>query len=850
MNSLWLISIFLLLPSLVYTQGYRVEPGRVVVEGSDWQGWTVAPGTMQVSEEGVRPQFIRDRTNAVLDAPTFGGGIWKAGTRQEQAALIMDGREDTFWEPDPSAPLEEWSVEIDLGRLVWAQKVVVRFVAEDGENPALEFKVRTSSSSKLPTPQRVVLGYNNAGRSQEVSNTEGIFTFGLRPTELADPGFSGDMIRFVQLIFTNRDEGQAQEISESQWHALPAEERGAILYFRRLASGVLQTVDQAAYEAIADLQHRGPTKYYRRSRVRLAEVEVWTGGDNLSLGAIARGGRVGGDNEGSKTYQHEVDFAALPLIADGNYASYWNTPIGADPANSDQLVDRYWFFDLGALYRVNRIVMAFSYAGIINAALPNYTLSFSDGSLTAEGRLNYTRVASREGKGGRESSVLFQDHAFAPATGRYLRLDYRLIKGLAWATDGAFLGELQLYGAGFLPQVTLASGPIELGSTSRTLSTIKWEAETPPGTRLEIRTRTGDHLIPKIRYFSKTGSEVSQDQYRNLLSFLRGDSLVTTVPGPDWSNWSEVYPAPGATVISPSPRRYAMVEATLLSDDPNQAVLLRRLDIQLKTILASQVVGEVSPGKVPHNGQREGFTLYVRPLFQAGDQGFDQVVVALPPQAEAEVVDLRVGAEEELMAGGGKRYGPEVLKRIESGPDSLWLHLPAPVLPGQELVALRFSAVLYQASTPFTTSVGLDAGGETTWQRVDAGEATGLGEGHDLTVFTPFEPEFLGKVEVSSNPFTPNGDGVNDQVVFTVPVYKVLGDKLLVLEVYRLDGRRVRRVARWASPAVGTHQLAWDGRDQEGRLAPPGLYLCRVGLSVDAQNVDQPRVTRLVASVY
>jgi hypothetical protein len=850
MSYLYLIVYLLWISAITHAQGYHLEPGQMAVAGVDWQSWETTPGTVQISAEGIQPQFIRDRTNAALDAPSFGGGIWKAGTRQEQAAQLIDGREDTYWEPDPSAPLEDWSVEIDLGRLVWAQQVVVKFVVEDGENPVLEFKVRTSSSSKLPSPQRVVLGYNIAGRSQEVSNGRGIFAFGLRPTELADPGFSGDMIRFVQLIFTNRDEGQTQEISEGQWLALPAAERGVILYFRRLASGVLQPVDQTVYEAIADLQHRGPIKYYRRSRVRLAEVEVWTGGDNLSLGAIARGGRIGGDSEGPKTSQHDVDFAALPLIADGNYASYWSTPIGADPANPDQLVDRYWFFDLGALYRVNRIIMAFSYAGIINAALPNYTLSFSDGSLTAEGRLNYTRVASREGKGGRESSVLFQDHAFAPVAGRYLRLDYRLIEGLAWATGGAFLGELQLYGAGFLPRVTLTSGPIELGSTPRTLSTIRWEAEAPPGTRLEIRTRTGDHLLPKIRYFSKTGSEVTQEQYRKLLSFLRGDSLVTRVPGPDWSNWSEVYPASGATITSPSPRRYAMIEATLLSDDPDQAVLLRRLRLGLKTILASQVVGEVSPAKVAHNGQREEFTLYVRPLFQAGDQGFDQVVVSLPPEAEAEVMEVRVGSEEELKVGGGKRYGAEALQRVASGPDSLWLRLPERMFPGQVLVALRFSAVLYQASTPFVTSVGLDTGGETTWQRVDGGEATALGEGQGLTVFTPFAPEFLGAVEVSPNPFTPNGDGINDQVNFTVPVYKVLGDKVLVLEVFSLDGRRVRRVARWASPAVGLHHLTWDGRDQEGVLVPLGLYLCRVGMAVDAQTVDPPLVTRLVASVY
>lgn len=237
MTYLHLFVLLLLISSISQAQGYHISPNRIVVEGTDWQGWTITPGTVQVNAEGVRPQFIRDQTNAALDAPSFSGGIWKAGTRQEQAAQLIDGREDTYWEPDPSAPLEDWSVEIDLGRLVWAQKVVVKFVAEDGESSALQFKLRTSSGSQVSSFQHTVLDYTNAGRSQEVQRASSVFEFLLKPTEIADPEFSGDPIRFVQLLFTNRDDGQTQEISESDWQSLPEAERGTVLYFRRLALG-------------------------------------------------------------------------------------------------------------------------------------------------------------------------------------------------------------------------------------------------------------------------------------------------------------------------------------------------------------------------------------------------------------------------------------------------------------------------------------------------------------------------------------------------------------------------------------------------------------------------------------
>ena len=97
---------------------------------------------------------------------------------------------------------------------------------------------------------------------------------------------------------------------------------------------------------------------------------------------------------------------------------------------------------------------------------------------------------------------------------------------------------------------------------------------------------------------------------------------------------------------------------------------------------------------------------------------------------------------------------------------------------------------------------------------------------------------------------TPNGDGINDTVELVFPVFKVLGSKSLVLEVYRLDGRLVRRQEKAVAHAAGLQRLSWDGRDRDGRLLPPGLYICRVGLEVEDQSADQPLTAKLVASVY
>jgi hypothetical protein len=47
------------------------------------------------------------------------------------------------------------------------------------------------------------------------------------------------------------------------------------------------------------------------------------------------------------------------------------------------------------------------------------------------------------------------------------------------------------------------------------------------------------------------------------------------------------------------------------------------------------------------------------------------------------------------------------------------------------------------------------------------------------------------------------------------------------VSVYSVDGRRVRSLTR-GQFEVGTHRVAWDGRDSSGRDAPAGVYFARL----------------------
>ena len=447
----------------------------------------------------------------------------------------------------------------------------------------------------------------------------------------------------------------------------------------------------------------------------------------------------------------------------------------------------------------------------------------------------------------------YQAIQFPLTKARFFRLDYliQVYFGCSGLGCSASMREVQFYGRGFLPEVVMESELIELGSRPRTLVTIDWDAEIPEGTQLQVRTRSGNQLEQKIHYYNKSGGEVTEKQYRKLLSFQRGDSLVTSIPGTDWSPWSQYYQAPGARITSPSPRRYTMIQAALVSARPDRAVRLRSLAVQLEDPLVSRLVGEISPGRVSKAGEEELFTLYLHPFFQRGDAGFDQLLIEIPQGAELSLLDVAIGPESDHRDGTARRLNIDELTLTETGTDSLWIALPE-IVEGttEELVALRFATLLFQPGNVFGVSAGLQDGGKIVWQRADQGNATQLEKNNSLTVLTSFKEKIIHDLQVRPNPFTPNRDGINDLQTFAFSVFKINVEKSLFLEIYALSGQLLQRLNKNVTNPVGEQRLEWNGRDTAGNLVPPGMYICRVGLQVDTASQATATATQVIAVVY
>ena len=152
---------------------------------SQWQDWSFPAGLLKFADDGSFSLVSYDRgINAALDADQFVhlltgdkeaiGGIREVGSTARQAGVAaantIDGDPSTYWKPDPDAPVDDWWIEIDLGRLVAVSKIRLIFPDTTGARPFRDFRVFGTRGYRIASGQDLfayaVLGgttkYNDA----------------------------------------------------------------------------------------------------------------------------------------------------------------------------------------------------------------------------------------------------------------------------------------------------------------------------------------------------------------------------------------------------------------------------------------------------------------------------------------------------------------------------------------------------------------------------------------------------------------------------------------------------------------------------------------------------------------
>ena len=598
---------------------YRLQGNSLFVDrASHWENWiyqndlvsslNVLVGEADIFEvgtSGLRPVFFRRNINVAPTAKDFtypdlvraAGELTVGGaTAKSNDALannILDGDLSTFWEPDTPASfasrlsdpgdfnldgISKWELEIDLGRLVFADSLTIIFPAGQFEDeflgqPVKAFALFASMGERFPFPlgnnlqfslvAQAATGVVGAGGVELVAvpGSEGRYvqmTFPLLPLDRADwdldglPDISGAFIQYVRVKATGSDLWRdsflgAGEEANLAYEALPEEQRGALVYQRQTAGGLLVEIrddaNQTAREKYQTLpeEKRGPILYYVKEVPRIAEVQVWAKGDNYSLQPEKRGG-ASFENGG---------LGAPQLATDGLYDSQWT----ANTWSPVYVKGTAWY-DLGAVFWVDNLSVvnkrinqshkgAFLGPGILvsdGTLLKPLSMKDREDFIQLEEGLKWDNIISEEHIDNHTPVVRIFQEAFAPRKIRFLQVRDIDVTGNQSGRYGALatMAEIQLYGEGYPVSVWAYSPPISLTDSRgnfirKTLPRIAWEGdvligETDPLTgqsieriepldrhpdvRLQIQTRTSDQTDTNFTYYQVTtiaGSEEREE---------------------------------------------------------------------------------------------------------------------------------------------------------------------------------------------------------------------------------------------------------------------------------------------------------------------------------------------------
>ena len=756
----------------------------VVFEGGDFASWSHPVGLVNVTGDGVEVKRFGTSFDAVANASEhssttfaeYGALSVRAPSRQSQADRVADQDSGTWWQPDPEDPVQKWWLELDLRRAVVASKLRVVFPDTLGARPFNFFSVYVSPGISVfgGLTERIV--YRRLGRPIN-NNTSQVVEFDLQSTNLLTA--DGDnMVGGSTLGFD------------------------VVRFVRFEAAGI--TTDAALAEIEVDgIGFNLSSKVGTESRLEKGETHwggrTWTSKDRECEGC-------GKGSGADALLDEDVGFRA------------WNIE---SSDKGDWRKSGVWsVVDFGSVFRVDRIIwlpivggrspFLYGFARDKQGGWANFDFLISDGTPDnnadpeVEGPFQYDLLSEVVN----HSRYLF-DFQFPPRETRLVM--WRVTK------PSQFQRAMQLFvyhSEGYPARVELESADVSLGG-ARSIRTVEWDADVPPGSRIEVATQTGNGFETKIRYFLKNGREVTKAAYDAAKSRNRGDIVEEKVRDASWSSWSEPHRFSGQEFLSPSPRQWLRTRIRLISEDPEAMPVLRSLRFRANApVVAAGLTGQVYPREATLDSL-QAFRYTITPTAStAGDAGFDRVVIVLPSGGTgAEFVGARV-------------RGRAVDATGELRGDSLVVQLPPPAVR-RDSVEISFLTRLYRSPSVFSTSV-LNSAREEDYQGVVPAEF-----GADQV----FVPEAVAGSSVvrgveHTGVFTPNGDGVNDEYQLSFAVVKTQSQPRV--DIFTLGGQHMATLTDQTAGA-SRPRYVWDG-SSAGQSVPPGLYIVRIEVRTDARD--------------
>jgi hypothetical protein len=503
-----------------------------------------------------------------------------------------------------------------------------------------------------------------------------------------------------------------------------------------------------------------------------------------------------------------------------------------------------FYFDLGTRFPANRIAFFPRIEGISSEGRPfsqdyirGYVLKVNDGSTFNEQdepiyaplkRVDFTRETTTQ-------------IDFPLQFVRYIALEVT-------SASPFEIAEFQLFGSGFAPTGYYRSQTIDLGEPAN-FSRMEWVVEKlrqvgdelviEPAADAEVTVvmRTGLDDNPRIYYeytnlFTRERQVVTEDEYRSLDESVRGPIDDDQV---NWSLWSPPFTESGQPIELPSPRRYFQFEVRIESSAILDGLRLRSLSVE-HTIppVAQLLVAEISQlddprpvGDVPivPAGDFTTFAYDVIAEVEEADTGFDALRI-LTPQSTPVFRQFFMGEN-----------------ATEVVPDSIWAETGSLTIffssqrPGPGIHRMRavLDAQIFVQGT-FVEAEVFDSESNEVPQRVQPGDANPEVLTNALRVLTSAASagNLVSSLALSSPVFTPNGDGINDQLELNYSLLQLVKPVGVEVAIYDLAGRRVRTVLD-ANSTSGAYAVTWNGRDDQRQVVPPGIYVAVIQVHTERE---------------
>jgi len=515
----------------------------------------------------------------------------------------------------------------------------------------------------------------------------------------------------------------------------------------------------------------------------------------------------------------------ISLLTDGNSDTFWWVTRERRPDGTSILID------LGAILPINRI----RFLGDEETFLRAYELFVHSGDpeqLREDRPVAFTHMVSSNP----EQSEPIIDVQIPLQFVRFIRLISR-------SGQEFILEEAEVFGDGFAPTGSFISEVIDLGNPAN-FGKIDLQASIDSLTGIVLQTRTGSVPDPRI-FYRKTdifqgeerseeeilpvGSPEAYEEYDDLIAADKG-RIVDNID--EWSPWSSPYEDFTGDLISPGNRRYLQFRLLFSSQDARHgsAVDLFSFEYSLP-VLARELTAEISPALVTL-GESHTFDYYIRAEFGPDNPGFDRIEIRTPFRASIRSVELD---------GASLPY-----EGIEEDENTLGVQLTADrITTSGQTLRITFDALVTVYGTTFFGKVFDSQSGELG-QDVIPGDATPASLTDKLSIQGELHKELVLDLETDPPAFSPNGDGINDELEVSYILLRALTPVPVELTLYDLSGRTVRQL-QTGDVVNGPQTFTWNGQDDSGQLVPPGLYILKLSVDTDTGSEQQ---THLVGVAY